>query len=121
MKLNWVQDFTQFTPSDAERHWGKFQTGFNLSLSGRLNMVMSDSIQCHRDIIVGEGDDETNLSGLYSYKDDKAEIYVYPFLERAMKQDKRVIEGLRSMTGIHLITKGTPVISNCSRQVLLTL
>lgn len=121
MMENWVQDFTKFKPTLSNRHWGKKQSGFNISFSGRVNMVMSDKNQCHRDIIDGQGEDATHLSGIYSYVNNDAILYAYPMLERAMQEDPRVIEGIRSMVGIHLIKKGTKVISNCSRETILTL
>lgn len=111
-----------------EGHWGRGQTGFNLSLSGRVFLSDGRKIKVagewkypsHRDLFDGAGDDETVYPGIYSYGfREGPTLWLYPHTESAMNDAMR--RGLASLIGVHQINVETPVRSNSSRGVLFTL
>ncbi|MNG60949.1 hypothetical protein D3C79_191180 [compost metagenome] len=116
----WVTDLRQYKPINLGGHWGRDQAGFNLSLSGRIWLTDNTAFPCHRDMIDGQGEDKTNLSGIYSWHQGNHELYVYPYLEAVIDRET-VRQGLRSLIGVNGIAVGTPVISNESRAVLFCL
>lgn len=120
MQVYWVKDLKNYDPVNLGGHWGDYQAGFNMSLSGRIWLTDNRSFPSHHSLIDGQGKDETRYSGIYSWKDNNPELYVYPFLEEILFR-KKVQEGLRSLIGVHLIVVGTPVISNSSNEVLFRL
>lgn len=128
----WVTDLSNYTPL-REGHWPAFVAGFTLSKSGRIWLTDNNAIKikdhkregvlapCHRDLIDGEGDDQTCFSGLYCFnpKDKNVTLWLYQFatleLNDAMKQ------GLKSLIGVHRITSETTVSCNTGRKVLFKL
>jgi len=120
MSNYWVTDLSNYNPINLGGHWGDNQAGFNLSLSGRIWLTDNHEYPCHRNLIDGEGDDETVYSGIYSWNDGNPELYTYPFLEQVLDRPE-VREGLKSLIGVHMLTKDSPVISNCSQKVLFKL
>jgi len=125
----WVKDYSNFKPiSDPESHYGKGQTGFNISESGKIYLSDNTPIQIgegwryptHRYMIVGEGRDKTVFSGIYSFgfKEDPA-LWLYPDTEKYLNEEMK--KGLASLIGVHSITKDTPVKSNTGRKTLFTL
>jgi hypothetical protein len=125
MKENWVSDYSNFQPKSTKfGHWGKGQTGLNISLSGRI--FLSDNVlkgdfryPCHRDLIDGEGIHETVYSCIYSWSNGEPTIWLYPDAERSLNRDMK--RGLNSLIGVHKITSGTPVRSNSERGVIFRL
>lgn len=125
----WVRDYRNLDIHDSRMgHWGKGQTGFNLSESGRV--FLSDgrkvkregewSYPCHRDLIDGEGQDRTVFSGIYSYGyAEGPTLWLYPFTEVALNDAMR--QGLSSLIGVHRIAATTAVRSNNSRETLFLL
>ncbi|GIC77699.1 hypothetical protein [Moritella sp. F3] len=120
MHKNWITDLTDFTPINLGGHWGTKQAGFNVSLSGLIWLTDNRNFPCHRDLICGTGQDETRYSGIYSWFRGKCVIYTYPHLESVL-HEPGVLKALKSLIGVHGLTKASPVISNCSREVLFLL
>lgn len=120
MNPHWVVDLSNYKPTNLKAHWGRSQAGFNISRSGKIWLTDNKNRPCHRDLIDGEGDDCTMYSGIYSWYQDKPEIYIYPALMQIIHTET-VQAGLRSLVGVHLIHEGVPVINNCSRQIVMTL
>jgi hypothetical protein len=135
----WVKDLTYYSPlSHGHAAWGRDQAGFNLSLSGRIYLTDNRKVKMlpevlqfgremveeydypnHRNLVVGEGKDQTIYSGLYSWKNQRPELYLYYDAEKALNMQMR--RGLASLIGVHLINANTPVISNTYRNVLFRL
>ena len=125
----WVADYRGLEIHDSRMgHWGKGQTGFNLSESGRV--FLSDgrkikrdgvwSYPCHRDLVNGHGPDRTVYSGIYSYGyADGPSLWLYPHAERSLNEAMKA--GLNSLVGVHRIDGQTPVYSNTSRELLFLL
>ncbi len=127
----WVKNYSNFDPKDStEGHWGKGQTGFNISKSGKIylsdNKKVKDELgewgyPNHRDLVVGSGDDKTVYSGIYSWFNGII-LWLYPATEFMWEENPTNIEkGLASLIGVHKITKDTPVYSNTSRNILFRL
>jgi len=116
----WVKDLRDYSPINLGGHWGRDQAGFNMSRSGRIWLTDNHQNPCHRNLIDGDGENKTNLSGIYSWHNGKHEIYVYPDLENAIDIDA-VRDGLCSLIGVNGIPSGTPVISNCTGSTLFVL
>lgn len=131
----WVRDYSSFAPlSSQDCHWGKAQSGFCLSLSGRIWLTDNRAVRgglhgrrdiddefthpCHRDLVDGRGDDATVYAGIYSFGAEVC-LWLYPQAEGALNEAMRA--GLKSLIGVHLITATTPVKSNTSRRVLFIL
>jgi len=125
----WARDYRYFEPNDTpEGHWGRGQTGFNLALSGRVLLADGRKVKrdglwvypCHRDIVVGEGRDQTAYSGIYSYGFRGGPVlWLYPFAEAALNDV--MCCGLASLVGVHKIDGDTPVRSNDTRRILFRL
>ena len=125
----WLHNYNGFEPNDTKQgHWGKGQTGFNVSISGIVNLSDNRKVKKdgawrypnHRDMMTGEGDHCTCLSGIYSWGyEEGPTLYLYPAAEGMMNE--RIREGLASLIGVHHITEDTPVVSNCSRKILFRL
>lgn len=120
MSRLWVNDLSAYSPVNLGGHWGTDQAGFNVSMSGRIWLTDNKERPCHRNLVDGEGDDKTNLSGIYSWHKGNHEIYAYPDLESRI-DNKSIQAGIRSLIGVNGIPAGTPVISNCSGKVLFRL
>lgn len=125
----WVRDYANLTIHNSkDGHWGRGQTGFNISLSGRIYLSDGRKIKQegvwgfpnHRDLIDGQGDDETVYSGIYSYGfREGPTLWLYPHAEGALTAAMR--RGLASLMGVHQIDAATTVRSNTSRKVLFSL
>ena len=125
----WVGHYGNFTIHDSPNgHWGKGQTGFNLSESGRIFLSDGRKVKrdgqwlypCHRDLIAGDGRDATFYSGIYSYGfAEGPSFWLYPHTEGALNPE--MIRGLCSLIGVHRISKDTPVFSNTTRNLLFVL
>ena len=126
----WVDDYSDFRPkSDRQGHWGSGQTGFNISLSGSIYLSDNRPTEgrggllhhpCHRDLITGQGDDETIWAGIYSWSREVT-IWLYPSTEGAVMRREEMRKGLASLIGVHKITEKTPVKSNTERGTLFLL
>lgn len=125
----WARDLTGFEPFDSrEGHWGRGQTGFNLSITGRIWLSDGRKVKrdgewvfpCHRDLIDGRDKDATMYSGIYSYGfKEGPTLWLYPDAEGALNIAMQA--GLASLIGVHKITHDTPVRSNTRRHVLFRL
>jgi hypothetical protein len=132
MNSLWIQDLTRYEPA-REGHWPPYCAGFTLSKSGRIWLTDNKPITinqdgkqgvlapCHRDLINGEGEDKTVFSGLYCYnpKHKRVSLWLYSFAE--VELTERMMQGLKSLIGVHKITAATAVLSNTSRKELFTL
>lgn len=128
----WVTNLSNYSP-DREGHWPAYVAGFTLSKNGRIWLSDNKPIiinkdnrkgimaPCHRDLIDGQGDNETLYSGLYCYnpKDKEVTLWMYPNLEHAFNDEMK--KGLKSLIGVHKITSKTKVLSNTHRNTLFTL
>lgn len=125
----WVGHYGDLSIHDSPNgHWGRGQTGFNLSESGRVYLSDGRKVKCagtwtypcHRDLVVGEGLDATVYSGIYSYGyAEGPTLWLYPHTERHLTAG--MMKGLASLIGVHRISGETKVLSNTSRELLFTL
>ncbi len=130
MSALWVVDLAEYDPL-KEGHWPKHTAGFNLSLSGRIWLSDNRPINiatperegvmhpCHRDLIDGIGDDQTNYSGVYCWVRGKASLWLYPHAEAVFTSV--MLNGLKSLIGVHHITADTKVFSNVWRHEISSL
>ncbi len=125
----WLHDLRGIEIYDSPRgHWGRGQTGFTFSQSGRINLSDGRKIKteegwkypCHRDLISGEGKDRTVFSGIYSYGyPEGPTLWLYPDAEQSLNDDIR--HGLCSLIGVHRIDSTTRVVSNTTNELLFIL
>ena len=125
----WLHDYRGIEIFDSPKgHWGRGQTGFTFSESGRINLSDGRKIKrsgtwhypCHRDLVSGEGKDRTVFSGIYNYGyAEGSSLWLYPDAEGALNDEIR--QSLCSLIGVHLIDSRTAVFSNTSHDLLFIL
>lgn len=115
----WVNDLTHYKPINSNPIWGDYQALFGINQSGHI-LLLDNKSELLINSPLRERSKDNYYLGIYSWKDNRPELYVLDGLEGHIF-NKSFQEALRSLIGVHQIKAGTPVISNTSRKILFYL